>query len=332
MNLPKDFEVSQPPGDTVSSLSFSPQANLLTATSWNNEVRIYEVQPNGDALGRAMYNHDGPVLCSAWSNDGTKVFSGGADNTGRMYDIGSGQSSVIAKHDAPIKSMRYVQVNNQWVLLTGSWDKTLRYWDLRSPAPVATVNLPERCYSMDSVQQLMVVATAERHVLIYDLANPTTPFQTTISPLKFQTRVVSCFHDGSGYTIASIEGRIGIQYMESKNIVNNFTFKCHRDQHNLYAINDISFHPTYGTFSSAGSDGNVHFWDKGSKQRLKTFEKVQNNSITCTSFNRDGTIFAYAIGYDWSKGYQNVPAGNPTKIMLSAVKDEDVKPRPAKKK
>lgn len=56
----------------------------------------------------------------------------------------------------------------------------------------------------------------------------------------------------------------------------------------------------YGTFSTAGSDGTVSFWDKDSKQRLKPFSNV-NGTIPCTTFNRNGTIFAYAISYDWSK-------------------------------
>ena len=37
-NPNNDFEVSQPPTDGVSSLTFSPRANLLVATSWDNQV------------------------------------------------------------------------------------------------------------------------------------------------------------------------------------------------------------------------------------------------------------------------------------------------------
>jgi hypothetical protein len=37
----------------------------------------------------------------------------------------------------------------------------------------------------------------------------------------------------------------------------NFAFKCHRDtardSNAIYAVNAISFHPGYGTFSTAGS-------------------------------------------------------------------------------
>jgi len=35
------------------------------------------------------------------------------------------------------------------MLVTGSWDKTVKYWDLRSPNPVHTQQMPERVYAMD---------------------------------------------------------------------------------------------------------------------------------------------------------------------------------------
>lgn len=65
-------------------------------------------------------------------------------------------------------------------------------------------------------------------------------------------------------------------------------------------MNAISFHPTYGTFSTAGADGTISTWDKDSKQRITTLPKA-NGTIACTAFNRNGTILAYAISYDWTK-------------------------------
>lgn len=102
------------------------------------------------------------------------------------------------------------------MLATGSWDKTVRYWDLRTPAPVATLACQERVYSMDIRDKLLVIGTAEKHVHIVDLENPTTIFETRPSPLKEQTRVVSCFIDASGFAVGSIEGRCGFQYVAEK--------------------------------------------------------------------------------------------------------------------
>ncbi|KAJ1650701.1 RNA export factor gle2 [Dispira simplex] len=329
----KEFEISQPPADSISSVSFSPQANFLTATSWNNEVRIWEIYNNGSSVGKAMYQHEGPALCSVWSFDGTKVFSGGADKAGRMYDITTGQSSQVAQHSEPIKGIQYVQAggSNQPMLVTGSWDKTLKYWDTRTPNPVATISLPDRCYSMDAKKNLMVVATAERHILVYDLNHPENAYQTIMSPLKWQTRNVCCFPDATGYTVSSIEGRVGIQYVQPANQAQSFTFKCHRDNNSLYPVNAICFHPEYGTFTTAGTDGRVNFWDKTSKQRLEALPK-KDQPITCTAFNGNGSLFAYAESYDWYKGYTYAPPPNSSKIHIRMVKDNDVKPRPATKK
>ncbi|KAF8740958.1 hypothetical protein AX14_006435 [Amanita brunnescens Koide BX004] len=335
----KDVEVPEPPTDSISSVAFSTQADYLAVGSWDNSVRIYEVGAGGQTQGKAMYQHTGPVLSVCWNKEGNKVFSGGADNAGRMLDITTGQSTQVAQHDGPVKVVKWIDSPQAGILVTGSWDKTLKYWDLRSSTPVASVQLPERCYTLDVQYPLMVVGTAERHIQIYNLTNPGTPYKTMQSPLKWQTRVVSCFtaSPNSGFAVGSVEGRVAIQYVEDKDNSNNFSFKCHRrdsipnskDQALVYAVNDISFHPVHGTFSTCGSDGTIHFWDKDARTRLKTFDTVPA-PISTTAFNRNGTVFAYAVSYDWSKGHSGMTPGIANKLMLHACKDDEVKKRARK--
>lgn len=154
------------------------------------------------------------------TKDGTKVVSGGADKAARMLDLNSGQSvaSQVAAHEQAVRCVRFVEVPGQAtpVLVTGSWDKTIKYWDLRQGTPVASVNCQERVYSMDVINKLLVVATADRYINIINLDKPTEFYKTMQSPLKWQTRVVSCFSDGSGFAVGSIEGRCAIQYVEEK--------------------------------------------------------------------------------------------------------------------
>lgn len=52
------------------------------------------------------------------------------------------------------------------MVVTGSWDRTVKCWDTRTPTPAATLQLPERVYAMDVKFPLMVVATAERHMVL----------------------------------------------------------------------------------------------------------------------------------------------------------------------
>ena len=255
-----------------------------------------------------------------------------------MLDLGSNSSNAVqvAAHEQPIRCVRFVDIPNSAgpMLCTGSWDKTIKYWDLRSPLPVASVDCQERVYSMDTNKNLLVVATADRYINIINLNEPGKFYKTIQSPLKWQTRVVTCFNDAGGFAVGSIEGRCAIQYVEDKDSSLNFSFKCHRqpvqntrDTQNVYSVNAISFHPQHGTFSTAGSDGTFHFWDKDAKHRLKGYPEV-GGTISSTGFSRQGNIFAYAVSYDWSKGYSSNMPGYPNKVMLHPVGVDECKPRP----
>ena len=58
--------------------------------------------------------------------EGNKIFSGGADNAGRMFDVTTGQATQVAQHDAPIKVVKWVDAPQAGILATGSWDKTIK--------------------------------------------------------------------------------------------------------------------------------------------------------------------------------------------------------------
>ena len=106
----------------------------------------------GQTQGRASYNHQGPVLGVCWNKvrsinarapiiflkelsylceqEGSKVFSCGADNAARMFELQTGQSGQVgqqvAQHDAPIKCVRWIDSPQGGILATESWDKTVK--------------------------------------------------------------------------------------------------------------------------------------------------------------------------------------------------------------
>lgn len=254
------------------------------------------------------------------------MFAGGCKNQAFQWDLATNQTKVVGAHSAPIKECKWIPEAN--MLATASWDKTLCYWDLRQQNPAAKVQLPERAYCMDVAYPMLVVATAERKVQIYELrSGPSKPYQTMDSMLKFQSRSLACFPDKSGFALGSIEGRVAIMHVEANMKQKNFAFKCHRVKDEVYAVNSLAFHQRYGTFATCGSDGKYVFWDKDSKTRLKLFQR-NNQPITASEFSPDGTIFAYALSYDWSKGleYHN-PKKCPPQIMLHPVQDSEIQPK-----
>uniref|UniRef100_A0A6A7G2B9 WD40 repeat-like protein n=1 Tax=Hirondellea gigas TaxID=1518452 RepID=A0A6A7G2B9_9CRUS len=317
-----DLQVPQCP-NSITSVEFSPTENILSASSWDNETRIWSLNSNGTVTPKAQVKVAAPVLDHCWSSDGSRLFSACTDKNVYQWSPSAPTPSIIAQHAEPVKCVEFAEN----LLCTGSWDETVKFWDLKTPQPKLTLQMPERVYCMNLIYPVLIVGLAQRKVLTYDLRNASKPFKNQESPLKMQTRCIAIFPDQSGFCIGSIEGRVGVQHFAGDD-KKNFAFKCHRRKDDVYSVNAISFHRTHGTFSTAGADGNFTFWDKNAKQRLKQFPQV-NQSIIATAFNKDCNLFAYAASYDWSQGQSGYNSQRSSQIYVHVVADSDVRPRKA---
>lgn len=257
----------------------------------------------------------------------------GCDKIGKLHDLATGQSTVVASHDAPIKA---VAMFNENYFVTGSWDKTIRGWDLRTSKQEFCVNLEDRVFSMDIVGQNIIAATASRKIKRINLENLNAGYKTYDSMLRGQIRTVAAFPAGNGFAVGSIDGRIAVQYFEKNPEAESFSFKCHRDSSatpNAYPVNQISFHPQHGTFVSCGGDGGMVIWDKDAKSFVRGFPSAGNNlPITCCAFSSGGNMLAYGVAYDWSRGHQLNAMGSPVRIRVHFLNESDVKQKQIKKK
>ncbi|KAK1374326.1 hypothetical protein POM88_030519 [Heracleum sosnowskyi] len=125
-----------------------------------------------------------------------------------MYAIGGSPDPTINsqgnRYLAPVSPFakevtKRVDTNaGQWRSWNWSWDKNLKCWDPRGARGqertlVRPYNQLDRVYSLSINGHRLVVATAGRHVNIYDLRNMSQPEQRRESSLKYQTRCVRCY-------------------------------------------------------------------------------------------------------------------------------------------
>jgi WD40 repeat protein len=76
-----------------------------------------------------LEGHVGPVYTVAWSADQRRALSGSADNTVRLWDLGTGHClHALEGHTQPV--LRVALSADQRRALSDSYDNTVRLWDV----------------------------------------------------------------------------------------------------------------------------------------------------------------------------------------------------------
>ena len=86
-DISKDVALNQPPEDSISDLRFSPASEHLAVASWDKKVRIYEINEQGQSEGKALFEHEGPVLSCCWSPVRSSLHAFGIENDLQAYQI-----------------------------------------------------------------------------------------------------------------------------------------------------------------------------------------------------------------------------------------------------
>ncbi|KAL0853613.1 hypothetical protein Bca101_058765 [Brassica carinata] len=160
-------ELSNPPSDGISNLRFSDSSDHLLVFSWDKSVRLYDA--SADSM-RGEFKHGVAVLDFCF-HDESSGFSACSDHKVRRIDFNAGKEDILGMHEEPVRCVEYSYAAGQ--VITGSWDKTIKCWDPR--------------------------AATGRHVNVYDVRNMVQPEQRRESSLKYQTRCVRCYPNGTGY-------------------------------------------------------------------------------------------------------------------------------------
>lgn len=242
-------------------------------------------------------------------------------------DFNTAAEQTVGIHEGAIRCVEFCAAIG--LIVTGSWDKNIKLWDPRTNQCTGTYQQPEKVYTMASCDERLIVGTAGRRVMVWDLRNMGCVQQRRESSLKYQTRCIRTFPNKQGYVLSSIEGRVAVEYFDPSPEIQKkkYAFKCHRikedGMENIYPVNAISFHNVHNTFATGGSDGFVNIWDGFNKKRLCQFHRYPT-SISSLSFSNDGNLLAIASSYMYEEDEKDHPADA---IYIRRVSDAETKPK-----
>ncbi|KAH8401125.1 hypothetical protein KR009_003167, partial [Drosophila setifemur] len=338
----KDYEVIEAPKDTVTSLEFTSKTCSfvgLCAASWDDTIRLWDVQmASGEATPMVMKNLSHTAFSTTWNPDGTKIYLGDCMGKVFVWDLASEKMSELGSHAKGVKSCHLVTGNQSSYLMTASWDKTVKFWDPRTAVEAASMDMPERCYAADLCHPLAVVACADGTIVAISLETGPVERDRFVAPrygtLSNQVRSVAIYKGSGerpvGWALGRNDGRVCFQHLMNKTS-RDFTLKCHvhvdlvANMQDTYPVHDVRFHPVHQTMASVGSEGQYQFWDPSTRCKIlqgPTFDQP----LTKCSISGDGELMAYALGYDWAKGYTHFDTKKKPHIFLHPVGTE-MKPK-----
>ncbi|KAG0740733.1 hypothetical protein G6F57_001931 [Rhizopus arrhizus] len=322
MSDPNQFELNDPPSDGITNICFSPDnSKNLLVSSWDSTLRLYNTTAN-----QLICKSEGEsALLDCCFGQNSVAFSGSVEKKVKMHDLNTGSETVLGEHEKGVRCVEWSSETSS--LYTGSWDATIQVWDPRSQASQQTVNLPEKVFSMDLLNNKLAVAMAGRRIHIYDVRDMSQPWQVRDTTLKYMLKCIRLMPNVEGFACSSVEGRVALEFFESSREDKKYAFKSHRqviyDNEVVYPVNALAFHPTYGTFASGGSDCFVNIWDGVNRKRVKQYPGYPEE-IASLAFSPDGSMLAIASSYTFDEGERDRESDT---IFIRHLQDSEVRPR-----
>ncbi|WVQ95588.1 hypothetical protein IAU59_002685 [Kwoniella sp. CBS 9459] len=131
----------------ITSLAVSPNGQIAAVGSSSGKVKLVNLT-KGDTLGNLVGHAEGESIealvfvdllgGAAGGGKGVVCVSGATDGKGFVWDVATGRVRAELQHDEPITSIAAHPSPNLHLVTTASADSTLKTWDIRTGALIAT--------------------------------------------------------------------------------------------------------------------------------------------------------------------------------------------------
>ena len=269
----------------VNTVAFSPDRRLL-ATADSSEVRLWDTV-SGVQLP-IQFNGAGKVLTLAFSPDGTRLATGGRDNTARLWEVKSGRDlAVFEGHKGYIWSVAFSPDGTR--LATASADSTVKLWSLASRRELKTLTghtafVDTVAFSHDG--KLLASGGADNVTRIWDAESGR---QLSVMPGGGDNGGIvrgAAFSpdDHRLATVNSASTEVKIWNVFSGREVSTF----HGHTGSVFAV---AYSPDGSQVATSSLDKTARLWDTASGKELLVFTG-HSEAVVCVAFSADGAHLA----------------------------------------
>ena len=296
--IPEGFSLSGGADNTVLSMAFSPNGNILAVASGDDTIRLWNVANPvlATLVGQPLTGHSGPVYSVAFSPDGYTLASGSGDDTARLWNL---PSTILTGHTSTVGSVAFSRDGS--MLATGSNDDTIQLWDVTNPAYPAALGQPlfgangsiaSVAFSPDG--RTLAAGGSDDTIRLWDLTNrahPTSLGQPLTGPTN-SIRAVAFSPDGR--TLAAGSNDWTTRLWNVTNPAHPAPLGQPLYGHTNYVLS-VAFSPNGRILATASSDDTILLWNVTNPAHPTPLGRPLSgptNSIFGVTFSQDGRTLA----------------------------------------